>query len=529
MDTNPKRRSATVAASWFKSIPKFKSPLRVVVAILLRSRANQAARLEALKVRHRQLAEEFATQATALEREREKIRNLLAELRRREAERQAASRQVVLPDDPPLASHGYGANMVCLSINLAQRVGLRGAVAAMKIAFASIGIECKIPNYTAIRNWMQRYGVAQMQEPVEPADDWIWMLDHSNQIGPEKVLHVLGIRASQLPPPGEAIRHEHVRTLLLLPGVTWKTANMDEVYRELAARLGAPRAVLVDGAAELREGAHCLTELRPDSLVLRDFKHFAANAFKALIGSNLRFLMFASAAGRTRSAIQQTELAHHTPPTVKQKARFMNLKALLHWAVVRLWLLGDSAAQSNQFQTRARLEEKLGWLRPFEKEIAEWDECQAVISAGVTFVNEQGLFRGAARGMRAAMPVAVQHPAGRRMAARLIQFVRAAEKELKPGERLPLSTEILESSFGLYKQLEGQHSKGGFTGLVAALPGLLGPTTPESVRRAFERVSVKQMREWVKEKLGSTLASKRTDTHREYKAHRSATKSTAAG
>ena len=33
---------------------------------------------------------------------------------------------------------------------------------------------------------------------------------------------------------------------------------------------------------------------------------------------------------------------------------------------------------------------------------------------------------------------------------------------------MPLSTEILESSFGLYKQLERQHSKGGFTTLLAA-------------------------------------------------------------
>ena len=49
---------------------------------------------------------------------------------------------------------------------------------------------------------MLRVGVAALTAPIERANDWIWMADHSNQIGQEKALVVLGIRASQLPPPG---------------------------------------------------------------------------------------------------------------------------------------------------------------------------------------------------------------------------------------------------------------------------------------------------------------------------------------
>jgi hypothetical protein len=36
-----------------------------------------------------------------------------------------------------------------------------------------------------------------------------------------------------------------------------------------------------------------------------------------------------------------------------------------------------------------------------------------------------------------------------------------------------MSTEILESTFALYKQLERQHSKGGFTSLLAGFGALL--------------------------------------------------------
>ena len=48
------------------------------------------------------------------------------------------------------------------------------------------------------------------------------------------------------------------------------------------------------------------------------------------------------------------------------------------------------------------------------------------------------------------------------MLASLLKFVRQSESKLAEGQRLPMSTEILEASFGLFKQLECQHSKGGF-------------------------------------------------------------------
>ena len=84
------------------------------------------------------------------------------------------------------------------------------------------------------------------------------MADHSNQIGQEKVLAILGIRASQLPPPGEPLQHHHMRVLELVPGTCWKREDVAAVYDQLAQQYGAPLAVLTDGAIELREGAEVL-------------------------------------------------------------------------------------------------------------------------------------------------------------------------------------------------------------------------------------------------------------------------------
>ena len=95
--------------------------------------------------------------------------------------------------------------------------------------------------------------------------------------------------------------------------------------------------------------------------------------------------------------------------------------------------------------------------------------------------------------------------------------MRQQESKLEAGQRLPLSTEILESSFGLFKQLERQHSKGGLTSLLAGYGCLLQPSTPESIRSDFARVSVKDMQAWVSDKLGKTLTSKRQTAYREFR------------
>jgi hypothetical protein len=407
--------------------------------------------------------------------------------------------------------------MICLAVNLARVVGLRPSERALKIFWEWLGVEQPVPDWTTIRMWLMRLGVAVLDEPLEKADDRVWMVDHSNQIGPEKVLVVLGVRASQLPPPGETLGHEDVRVLMVQPGTQWKREDMAVVYAQLAERCGSPRAVLCDGAVELRDGVESLKRGRCDTIVVQDFKHKAATFLKSQLEHDLRFAEFNAAMGKTRSAIQQTEMSHMTPPSQKPKARFMNLGPTLEWASAVSWLLEHPEAESRRGIAPERLEEKLGWLRSFASELAVWRACQRVIDAGLQFINEQGLSCGATERLRAVLAATAKGEVSERLADRLVGFVATAEAELQPGERLPMSTEILESTFGLYKQLEGQHSKGGFTGLLACFAALLKPATEESVRRAFSEVSVKRVREWTKTNLGTTLTSKRQALYREFR------------
>ena len=127
------------------------------------------------------------------------------------------------------------------------------------------------------------------------------------------------------------------------------------------------------------------------------------------------------------------------------------------------------------------MKEKLGWLRQFAPNLREWQACQEVVSTALTFLNERGLFRGAAEQLRKLVAKYRKHLLCQQLIQALLKFLRSYEGQLQAHERLTMSTEILESCFAQYKQLEQQHSKSGFTSLLLTFSVLLRPTTATEI------------------------------------------------
>jgi len=411
--------------------------------------------------------------------------------------------------------------MISLCLNLAKEIGFRPTETALKIVFDWLGIKAKVPSFDSVRIWSCRVGVAQLKRVARDDEAWIWLADHSNQIGQEKVLQIIGIPVRDLPPVGETLPRDKMVVLATVPGTSWTRDDVRREYKKLAERLGPPAYLVTDGAVELIESADALEIAGETPIVLRDMKHYAANVFEQLIGKDERFGQYLSKLGRTRSTVQQTELSHFTPPPQKPKARFMNLGPTLRWGQMVSYHLSHCHSQSRRGVTAGRMNEKLGWVRGFRSELDVWNRCQEVMQASLGFINRHGIYHGAAAKLKIELDeLQSTHPPDREvsatMSAKLLAFVEASESKLPAGERAWLSTENLESLFGQYKRLEGQHSKGGFTSLLAAMPMLLTHWTPAQVRQSLTAVPVKAMKHWVEENLSTTLTSKRATAYKEF-------------
>ena len=503
-----------------ETIGQYKSTLYETARNLLQSRNTQRARAHELAEQNRELKLQKEQLVAQLREAEERQDRAQQQIHQQQQEIEELRRQpITLPSDLPLPHHTYGPRMISLCLNLCKEVGFRPAETALRIICDWMGVKVDIPSFDAIRVWACRVGVAQLQSSIE-RDDWIWLVDHSNQIGQEKVLQIIGIRVKDLPPLGETLPLEKMHVLATIPGTSWTRDDVRREYKTLAERIGPPKYLLCDGAVELRESADVLEIEGETPVVLRDMKHYAANVFEQLIGKDERFQEYLSKLGRTRSAVQQTELSHFTPPPQKPKARFMNLGPTLRWGSMISYHLSNSRSKSRQGIAAQRVNDKLGWMRDFRDELAVWRRCEEVMQASLGFINRHGVYRGVAAKMETELAgVRAEHPPGcelsATMASKLIAFVADSEAQLGEGDRAWLSTENLESLFGRYKRLEGQHSKGGFTSLLAALPMLLTNWTPALVRESLTKVSVKEMRAWVQDALGPTLASRRVTAYQE--------------
>lgn len=405
-----------------------------------------------------------------------------------------------------------GLRWFCLVLRLVLDAGvsLRAVPRVLATISEALGLSLPVPCWTTGRLWLLRLGHAMLTAPREQGDDWAWLIDHSVQIGKDKCLVILGIRLRDLPEPGESLRHEDVELIELKPAKSWTRPQVNEALERAAVRTGiTPRVIISDHGSDLSGGIVLFQQRHPQTADIYDAKHKAACLLKRELENNPRWQEFQTRVGQTRCAVQQTELAFLTPPAPKPKARFMNLGPQLSWAKHVLAVLREPQTVAKFAQT-ARLEEKVGWINAFEADVIEWLQWQQVVEVTVTEVNCQGIFRGGSAKLKKQLSqLDALGNSARYLADELVQFVRSEELQTRPGERFPGSTEILESSFGKFKQLEKQQSRGGFTQLLLGFGAMLTRVTTDVVREAMRRSRTTDIRQWAAETLGITLFGQR--------------------
>ena len=131
-----------------------------------------------------------------------------------------------------------------------------------------------VPSHETIRGWMQRVGLGRVRR-TKKEDGGTWLVDHTNQIGPEEVLTVWRVRSA--PTGGHALRHQDVEVLATIPATKFKGEDVARAYTQIQARFGRPDHVVTDGAVELRDSVPVLEHEGNTPRIFRDPQHFLAN------------------------------------------------------------------------------------------------------------------------------------------------------------------------------------------------------------------------------------------------------------
>ena len=402
-----------------------------------------------------------------------------------------------------------GSIALFLSLVLSAAASLRGAGRAIEVVVAALHLPLLQPSWYAGRLWLLRLGYYKLTRPKMHAADWVWIVDHSVQLGQEKCLVILGIRLGDLPPVEQCLRHEDVEPIELVPV---KHSNGAVVYQQLeqaVTKTGIPREILSDHGTDLQAGIEQFCHQHPQTSAIYDIKHKTAAILKRELEHDADWCRFTQLANQSKQRVQQTALAALAPPHQKTQARYLNVDMLVIWGRRLLaWFDQPLAARACSLEP-ALVHDKLGWVTDFRAQLEEWGELFEMMAVTESFVRHHGLYADAHLELEKRLPSLGQTDRTRRVRGELVAFVTEQEAQVHPNERLLGSSEIIESVLGKMKRLERDQAKNGFTGLLLGLSAIVATTTTAVIQKALETVSTKQVWDWCQKTLGQSVQSKR--------------------
>lgn len=488
---------------------KWKTKARESKRVLKRLK-NRLRFLEASRARWKDKAKQLEVELAQLKARQCTTEAELAALKKKPADEMSSPDYVDEFTYAPARQH-YSLGHITLFLDciLSAATSLRGAGRAMALALSIVTPPLASPSWSTGRLWLLRLGYYKLTRPQAHGDDWVWLVDHSAQMGATTCLVIVGVRLRALRPDDYCLRHDQVEPLALFP-VTH--SNGEVVYEQLEqtlTRTGVPREIVSDEGSQLHAGVSRFCRAHPETAAIPDIKHKTALVLKHDLQQDADWARFCQLATDTRHRVQQTPLAALAPPNQRTKSRYMNIDRLVVWGERMLALLDNPHRAAPEGVDPAQIEVNYGWLRAFRQPLHQWGELLAIVTTTEDFVRTHGVYRRCHVDLEPQLARLAQSARGKRVRQHLLGFVRQQSFKAKAHERLVGSSEVLESVLGRFKQLEHDQVKSGFTGLLLSLAALVSTTTPEVIQRALETVRTKEVMAWCKNTLGQSVQAQR--------------------
>lgn len=357
--------------------------------------------------------------------------------------------------------------------------------------------------------WLLRIGLYEVTRPKEMADDRVWIIDHTVQIGDMKCMLILGCRLSWWQENRGPLNHRDVEVLALEPMVKSNGEMVCNQLQDTAIKTGVPRAIVSDHGTDIRGGIEAFQKDHPQTVNLYDIAHKMAILLKRELEADDDWSEYLQQIGQVKQRLQQTALAFLTPPTPRNKARYMNLEKLVTWGTKTLAYVDRPYPVSEVPLDKRQLREKLGWLVTYRKPLRRWKSIMGIVDTTLEFIRQEGYHRRATRELQRQLNPMITDQKSRRLANKILEFVNEQSTHARRGEHLIGSSECIESLIGKGKRLEGQQSKSGFTRMILGMAASVVSPTKDYIGQALAHVKTRDVFQWCHRKLGVSVQSQR--------------------
>ena len=396
--------------------------------------------------------------------------------------------------------------MLCILIYTGTPCGLRTVVKILSFFEQVLGESFgKVPCYNTVRGWVLKLGLSVYEEEKPKGVDYVAVMDESIMVNKEKLLLTLGIKAEH---QGRPVSHKDVTVLDMKVGASFKREDVNDAIERVTEACGqAPEYGVSDGAHNLVGGfkdagvAHHL-----------DISHTLGNCMKHVYGKDAQFVALTTKLGKIRLQYHLSDKAWLLPPNMRAIARFMNLAEWVNWATD---IIGSYDTLEDKMQ------QAYAFILDYREFIAELGVCIDAIRHVETICKTQGF---CARTNALCQDYIISHVIGNannrcaRVGLEMLDYFRK-QAELLPGKKTVhhISSDIIESDFGIFKSKKSPNKLYGMTSMVLMLP--LYPTLVDysvaenqNFKVRLANVKLKDVDLWAKENLTPNMVKLRSQT-----------------
>lgn len=357
---------------------------------------------------------------------------------------------------------------------------------------------CKAPSHSTVLLWMKKYGYYELRKSKPIADDWVVILDESVQFGQNKLLVVYGIRQSDID-FNRPLVYKDLTTHTLISKSSWSGDDIKEALVDVEKRIGKIRYAVADYGNSIRKALKLL-----DIPHIYDLTHCISLTVEHIYKEDAQFQEFTKKMAHLRGAQALGKMAHVLPPLQRCKARFMNLRPISDWGTAVLKLL---ESQSQDFREE---KDSLAWVGAYRELIMELAVLNKMINEIQSVLKKKGLSKDNFQSCRQILEKASNE--------RLMRFKNVITDHLTQSlNALPqldyilCSSDILESSFGKYKNYLQDNPMVGITNLCLSIAAFTGSMKDEEIKEALETTRVDQINKWTLSNIGKTTLAKRME------------------
>ncbi len=368
------------------------------------------------------------------------------------------------------------------------------------------------PSDVSIRNWTLKLGYYELKREKEKTNDWITLLDHSIQFGQEKIFVVLGIRKDNFLKLNRPLQYTDLTPLLIKSSKKWNGELVSKEMIELHKKYGIIYAV-ADYGSDLKKG------LRLSGIAhLHDLSHLISLLIEKQYKNDSRYTEFKTEMSLMRNKFIQTNIASIVPPKRRKKSEYQSFDKIIDWSEKSLNLLNntlkdtekrDKLKESFTEQVLERIEKELSWLNNYQDLIKELTEINTAVKSIEKSIKHAGLSAFTINEAEISLDK-IKSKNGIEFKDKLIIKLKC-QFNLLPVEKINLfSSDILESTFGKYKNRVSENLMASVTVLMLIIAAFTVEITEDNIRKSMEYCKVSDLNLWKTQEVGVSLHCQRT-------------------